>query len=259
MTAARPKLDIDTTRDRLLALGCAHAAEQLEPMLTEAVRQEIPAHSFLDRLLQAELSGREGRRVKTSLKLSNLPVGQTLENFDFAFQPAIERSRIDTLATCAWIRNAETVLVQGPPGVGKTHLLVGLGIRAVEQGFSVQYFRCDELMTALKADAALPPTRLKRRKYMSTALLLIDELGFDPMTRQEASLFFRLVSYRYGRGAIMITTNKSVRDWTELLAGDEVLTTAILDRLLHRSHVLNIRGRSYRLRDLEDALKLPRA
>jgi DNA replication protein DnaC len=94
---------------------------------------------------------------------------------------------------------------------------------------------------------------------MSTALLLIDELGFDPMSRQEASLFFRLVSYRYGRGAIMITTNKSVRDWTELLAGDEVLTSAILDRLLHRSHVLNIRGRSYRLRDLEDALKPPRS
>ena len=134
-------------------------------------------------------------------------------------------------------------------------MLVGLGIRAVEQGFSVQYFRVDELLTALKADAALPPARLKRRKYMSTALLLIDELGFDPMNRQEASLFFRLVSYRYGRGAIMITTNKSVRDWTELLAGDEVLATAILDRLLHRSHVINIKGRSYRLRDLEETLK----
>jgi len=157
------------------------------------------------------------------------------------------------------VRNAETVLIQGPPGVGKTHLLVGLGIRAVEQGFSAQYFRFDELMTALRADAALPPMRLRRRKYMSTALLLIDELGFDPMSRQEASLFFRLVSYRYGRGAIMITTNKSVRDWTELLAGDEVLTTAILDRLLHHSHVLNIKGRSYRLRDLEEALKLVRS
>ena len=94
---------------------------------------------------------------------------------------------------------------------------------------------------------------------MSTALLLVDELGFEPMTRQEASLFFRLVSYRYGRGAMLITTNKSIRDWTELLAGDEVPATAILDRLLHRSHVLNIKGRSYRLRDLEDALKLAHA
>jgi hypothetical protein len=105
MNAPRPKLDIDTTRERLMALGCIHAAEQLEQMLTEAGRQEIPAHTFLDLLLQVELSGREGRRVKTALKSSNLPIGQTIENFDFAFQPAIERSRIDTLATCAWVRN----------------------------------------------------------------------------------------------------------------------------------------------------------
>jgi len=259
MNAPRPKLDIDATREKLMALGCSHAAEHLDHLLAEAVAREIPAHVFLDQLLQAELSGRETRRVKTSLKLSGLPVGQTLENFDFAFQPAIERSRIDTLATCAWIRNSETVLVQGPPGVGKTHLAVGLGVRAVDLGFSVQFYRFDELMTALKADAALPPTRLKRRKYMAMALLIVDELGFEPMTRQEASLFFRLVSYRYGRGAILITTNKSVREWTELLAGDEVLATAILDRLLHHAQVLNIKGRSYRLRDLEDALKLAHA
>ncbi len=129
----------------------------------------------------------------------------------------------------------------------------------MQLGFSVQYFRFDELMTALRADAEMPPARLKRRKYLSTALLLVDELGFEPMTRQEASLFFRLVSYRYSRGAMLITTNKSIRDWTELLAGDEVLATAILDRLLHRSHVLNIKGRSYRLRDLEEALKLAHA
>jgi DNA replication protein DnaC len=109
-------------------------------------------------------------------------------------------------------------------------------------------------MTALTSDAGMPPTRLKRRTYMSSALIVIDELGFEPMTRQEASLFFRLVSYRYSRGAMLITTNKSVRDWTELLAGDEVLATAILDRLLHHSHVLNSRGRSYRLRDLEETL-----
>jgi hypothetical protein len=118
VNAPRPKLDVDTTRERLVALGCGYAADQLDHVLREAVRTEVPAHAFLDTLLQAELSGREARRVKTSLRLSNLPVGQTLENFDFAFQPAIERSRIDTLATCAWVRNAETVLVQGPPESG---------------------------------------------------------------------------------------------------------------------------------------------
>ena len=143
-----------------------------------------------------------------------------------------------------------------PPGVGKSHLCVVLGLKAVQLGFSVQYYRFDDLMTALKADAGLPPARLKRKKFMSTALLLIDEMGYDPLTRDEASLLFRLVSYRYGRGAMMLTTNKSIRDWPELFAGDEILATAILDRLLHRSHVLNIKGRSYRLRELKEALKM---
>ncbi len=132
---------------------------------------------------------------------------------------------------------------------------IALGTRAIELGFSVLYYRFNELMAALKADAVLPAAKLKRRRYMNMALIIVDELGFEVMTREEASLFFRLISYRYGRGAIIISTNKSIRDWTELLAGDEVLAAAILDRLLHRSNVINIKGRSYRLRDLEAALK----
>ena len=256
MSKARPKLDIDATRERLDRLGLAHAGESLDQVLTEAVSEDLPAHAFLDKLLRVEQERREERRIRTSLRLSNLPTGQTLENFDFAFQPAIERSRIDTLATGAWIRGTEVVLLMGPPGVGKSHLCIALGLKAIQLGFSVQYYRFDELMIALKADAGLPPARLKRKKFMSTALLLIDEMGYDPLTRDEASLFFRLVSYRYGRGAMMLTTNKSIRDWPELFAGDEILATAILDRLLHRSHVLNIKGRSYRLRELEDALKM---
>ena len=251
---SKRKLDIDQTRERLVALSLPHAAEQLEPVLSEAVKQATAPHAFLDQLLEVEHQAREARRVRTALRLSSLPTGSTLADFDFAFQPAVERSRIDTLATCAYIRAAETVLIQGPPGVGKTHLAVGLGVKAVEHGFSAQFYRFDELKLALKGDAHLPPARLRRRKYLNTSLLIIDELGFEPMTRDEASLFFRLVTYRYGRGSILITTNKSVRDWTELLAGDEALTAAILDRLLHKAHVLNIKGRSYRLRDLEATL-----
>jgi DNA replication protein DnaC len=135
-------------------------------------------------------------------------------------------------------------------------LAVALGVKAVENGFSVIFYRLEELLAALKRDAELPPARLRRRKYLNVALLVIDEMGFEPMNRQEASLFFRMVSYRYGRGSILITTNKGIKDWPELLAGDEVLATAILDRLLHHSHVLNIKGRSYRLRDLEQAVSL---
>lgn len=255
--SARPKgkVDLDTTRAALDQVGLAHAAERLTELLEEAVKQDLPAHRFLDQLLAAETSERELRRIKTSLRLSGLPVGQTLGSFDFAFQPTVEKSRIETLATCAWIREHATVLIQGPPGVGKTHLAVALGVKAVENGFSVAFYRFDDLLHLMKQDAETPPQRLRRKKYNNVALLVVDEVGFQPLARPEASLFFRLVSYRYQRGSTLITTNKSVKDWPEILAGDEAMAAALLDRLLHRCHVLNIRGRSYRLRDLERMLK----
>lgn len=251
--APQPKVDIDQTRNRLERVGLVHARERLPELLAAAVKADGGPHRFLDDLLDAELSWREERRVRTSLKLSGLPTGQTLASFDFSFQPGIERSRIETLATCQWIRENRTVLLQGPPGVGKTHLAIALGVKAVENGFGVTFYRLEELLAALRRDADLSPARLRRKKYLNTGLLIIDEMGFEPMSRQEASLFFRLVSHRYERGSILITTNKGIKDWPELLAGDEVLATAILDRLLHRSHVLNIKGRSYRLRELERA------
>jgi len=248
-----PPVDLDRTRERLVRLGLVHAADKLGEQVALAAKETHAPHRFLDALLEAELAARDERRVRTSLRLSGLPTGQTLASFDFGFQPSVERSRIETLATCAWIRERESLLLQGPPGVGKTHLAIALGVRAVENGFSVAFHRLEDLLAALKRDADVSPQRLRQRKHMNTALLIIDEIGFEPMTRQEASLFFRLVSYRYGRGSILITTNKGVAEWPAVLAGDEVLATAILDRLLHRCHVLNISGRSYRLRELERA------
>ena len=239
-----PAVDLDRTRERLMRLGLVHAADHLAEHAATAIKETIAPHRFLDGLLELELACRDERRVRTSLRLSGLPTGQTLSNFDFGFQPSVERSRIETLATCAWIREKESLLIQGPPGVGKTHLAVALGVRAIENGFSVAFHRLEDLLAALKRDAEVHPARLRQRKHMNVALLVIDEVGFEPMTRTEASLFFRLV-----------TTNKGVADWPSVLAGDEVLATAILDRLLHRSHVLNISGRSYRLRELEAATK----
>jgi DNA replication protein DnaC len=250
-----PPVGVDTIREHLLGLGLIHAAEALAEELSEAVKHDRAAHVVLDRLLSREADARDERRVRTSLKLSNLPPGMTLGNFDFGFQPSIERRQIETLATCAFIREHATVLVQGPPGVGKTHLVVALGVRAIEQGFSVAFYRLEELLHEMRKDAAVSAQALKRKQYFNVSYLVVDEVGFEPMSQQDASLFFRLVSYRYRRGSTAITTNKSVKDWPGILAGDEAMAAAILDRLLHKSVVLNVRGRSYRLQELEKVLK----
>jgi DNA replication protein DnaC len=250
-----PAVEVDGLRQRLVGLGLSHAAEALAEELSEAVKHDRAGHVLLDRLLSREVGARDERRVRTSLKLSNLPPGMTLGNFDFAFQPSIERRAVETLATCAFIQEHATLLVQGPPGVGKTHLVVALGVRAIEQGFSCAFYRLEDLLHEMRKDADVSPTRLRRKKYFNVSYLVVDEVGFEPMSPKDASLFFRLVSYRYRRGSTAITTNKSVKDWPGILAGDEAMTAAVLDRLLHKSVVLNVRGRSYRLQDLEKALK----
>jgi DNA replication protein DnaC len=224
--------DLRTLVDQLVKLGLDFAAEALPAILTRAVKEDMGSPALLEQLLKNELERREERRIRTSLRLSGLPTGQTLANFDFAFQPAVQRSKLNALWKCSWLSDKQVLLILGPPGVGKTHLAIGLGVRAVESGFSVAFFRLEELLHAMRKDADVPPTRLKGKKYMKAGLVIIDEVGFETFTREEANLFFRLVSYRYQRGSLCITSNKAIKDWPEMLAGDEVIATAILDDVL---------------------------
>lgn len=241
----------DELREKLASLGLNYAADALADELHEAVKKQVNPIQLMDQLLSLEIAARDERRIKTSLKISNLPPGMSLENFDFGFQPSIDRGRIETLGTCAFIREHTTVLLQGSSGTGKTHLAVGLGVRAVQFGFSVAFYRLDELLQEMRKDAGTPIRRLRRKKYLNVSYLVIDEMGFEVMDRDDASRFFRLINARYMKGSTVITTNKAIKDWPGIFANDEAMTVAILDRLLHRSVILSISGRSYRIQGIE--------
>ncbi|MBD3276992.1 MAG: AAA family ATPase [Candidatus Aegiribacteria sp.] len=176
-------------------------------------------------------------------------------NFVGATGFSVSKRRIELLSTCEFARKRENVLFLGPPGVGKTHLAAGLGVRAIQNGFSVSYLTADDLIDRLRRDSTMTARRRsKRRKYMRASVLIIDELGFQAMTREDAHLLFKVLSYRYEKGSTIITSNKSIREWPDMLAGDEVLATALLDRLLHHCNVVNIDGRSFRLRNIEQRI-----
>lgn len=238
----------ERVQSHLTRLKLTRIQDQLDPLAQEAAKEEWTYLEFLDRLLKAELNARFERDVAMKTKLAHFPFIKTLDQFDFAFQPAVNERQIRELATVRFVANGENLLLLGPPGVGKTHLAISLGTAAIAQSISVYFLTMVDLLEMLQKDAKEDRLNHRLNVLCRPNLLILDEMGYFPLDPMAAHFLFQLVSRRYQKGSIILTSNKSYGEWGDIFA-DHVLATAILDRLLHHSTTINIRGQSYRLRD----------
>ena len=244
-------LTTDRIRDHATKLGLTHLgtdAAVVTGLVDRAEQAQMGYLDFVDLLLEEEVGLREGRRFRNAQKLSGLPHHKTLDEFDFAFQPDLDARKVRDLATLEFIKAKSNVALLGPPGVGKTMIAVALAVAACQAGFSIYFTTLDDLVRKLRAAKATGRFNRQLNVYMRPAVLVVDEVGYLPLDRAEANMVFQLVSRRYERGSMIITSNKSFTEWGGVL-GDDVLATAILDRLLHHCDVLSINGPSYRLKD----------
>ena len=242
---------LDRVRRNLVGLRMPRALEVLDHTMQQLERGEIGAVEAIDTLLAEEFTGREGPRVKAALRMARLSTIKTLSSFDFSFQPSLDRSRILSLAQLAFIERNEVVHLLGPPGTGKSHLAIALGVEAVRAGRSVYFSPLADIVASL-ARAEREGTLCERIRFLSRAsLLIVDEIGYLPVSASNGNLFFQLVNARYKRGAMILTSNRGFGEWDQVF-GDSVVAAALLDRLLHHATVVQIEGSSYRLRQHAD-------
>jgi DNA replication protein DnaC len=225
---------------------------ELPTLLEQAAKREISYADFLDEVLSLEVRSKSEKHLAMRIAMARFPFHKTLESFDFKFQPSIDPKVIRELATGRYIESGDNVLFLGPPGVGKSHLAVALGLKACEQGVRTLFSTATALLATLGKAFAENRLEEKLKALAQPQLLIIDEIGYIPIDRHGANLFFQLVSRRYERGAIILTSNQSLGAWGDVF-GDPVIATAVLDRLLHHSITVNIRGESYRLREKRKA------
>lgn len=242
------ELVLDRIRDHATRLALTHLAAEAETLAGRAEADTMGYLDFLDLVLEDEVGHRDGRRFRNALKLSGLPHHKSLDTFEFAFQPDLDPRRVRDLAALAFVAAKANIALLGPPGVGKTHLAVALAVAACQAGYSIYFTTVDDLVRQLRMAEAAGRFAKKLQTYLKPAVLVLDEVGYLPLSRAEANMVFQLVSRRYERGSIILTSNKPFSDWGQVFA-DDILATAILDRLLHHADVVSINGPSYRLKD----------
>jgi DNA replication protein DnaC len=242
-TESYEKLITDLKGLRLPAM-----AEMLDSYAKQAASSSMSYMDFLSGLVSEEVSRKERRSIQNRINSARFPILKSLNDFDYAFQPGINRKKLEELSNLRFIDSKENVLFLGPPGVGKTHLAIGLGVGACESGYKVLFTTLNDMISALMASMADNSFPSKLRTFIQPSLLIVDEVGYLPVSNEGANFLFQVVAKRYETGSIILTSNQSFAAWGGIL-GDSIIASAILDRLLHHSTVFNIRGDSYRLRE----------
>jgi DNA replication protein DnaC len=235
------QLTYERLKENLIRLKLARMDEILDATIALAEKDRMSYLSFLDRLFEEEVAAKEKRRIDMAMRMAGLPSGKTIEEYDFTFHPHLDKKTVMELFDLTFLPKHENVIFLGPPGVGKTHLAISLAVKACGHGFKVLYTTMDALVARLK------DSQSKVKPYLTASLVIVDEAGYLPVNAHEAYLFFQFVSARYEKASTIMTSNKSFMDWQELF-GDQVIASAILDRLLHHCRVVNIKGHSYRLK-----------